>query len=147
MTNPDPMIVQHYAVLKNISMKEAREKLRKNYEAEVKEIPLRDLVLRTLTGMRGVVPKVDGIHQEVTGHLSRIQSLEHGMKRIAMQLEQDSYLRERVSKLEDYVEKQNQALGYKDQLLEKIEILEEEIKYLKLPWYRKLMCRFRQKTK
>lgn len=147
MTNPDPMLVQHYAVLKGISMKEAREKLRNNYEAEVKEIPLRDLVLRTLTGMRQVVPKVEGIAQREAGMLARVQKVENGLQRIAMQLEQDTVLRERVSRLEDYVESQKRALGYKDPMQEKLEELEEEIKYLKLPWYRKLMCRFRQKTK
>lgn len=138
MTNPDPVLVQHYAVLKGISMQEAKEKLRNNYETEVKEIPLRDLVLRTLTGMRQVVPKVDGMANREAGTINRVTQLENGLKRIAFQLEQDTDLRNRVSSLEDGFKALKSSIENKTLLEERIEDLEEEIKYLKLPWYKRL---------
>jgi len=141
MRNPDPVLVQHYAVLKGISHEEARNKLRENYEVEVAEIPLRDLVLRTLTGMRQVVPKVEGMSQREQGTIAKIRQLENGMARIARQLEQDTGLRERISRLEDSHVHVEAYLRTVSKLEDKVEDLKEEINYLKLPWYKKLLCK------
>lgn len=151
MRQVDPVLVQHYAVLKGISHEEARDKLRANYEAEVKEIPLRDLVLRTLTAMRQVAPKVDGMSQREQGTIAKIRQLENDLKRIATQLEMDSHLKERISRLED------EAARYKDELQmsrygrqsidEVIEDLKNEIENLKIPWYRKILNKWHKKQK
>ena len=101
MNNPDPVLVQHYAVLKGISHEEARDKLRKNYEAEVSEIPLRDLVLRAIQGMRQIAPKVEGMSQREAGTAAKIQKLENGLIRIANQLEMESNILERINRIED----------------------------------------------
>jgi len=149
MRNIDPVLVQHYAVLKGISHEEARDKLRENYEVEVAEIPLRDLVLRTLTGMRQIVPKVEGMSQREQGTITKIRQLENGMTRIANQLEQDSYLRERISRLEDKVknldEEKTMSRYGRESIRETIEELKEEVAYLKLPWYKKLLCKKKHK--
>ena len=148
MRNPDPVLVQHYAVLKGISHEEARDKLRKNYEVEVAEIPLRDLVLRTLTGMRQVVPKVEGMAQREQGTIAKIRQLEHGMTRIANQLEMDTDLRARVVKLEDELKRYKDELQMsrygRESISETLEDLKKEIEYLKLPWYKKLLCKIKK---
>lgn len=151
MKQVDPVLVQHYAVLKGISHEEARDKLRANYEAEVKEIPLRDLVLRTLTAMRQVAPKVDGMSEREQGTIVKIRQLENDLKRIATQLEMDSHLKERISRLE------GEAARYKDELQmsrygrqsidETIEDLKNEIENLKIPWYRKILNKWHKKQK
>lgn len=149
MTNPDPILVQHYAVLKGISQTEARDKLKANYEAEVKEIPLRDLVLRTLTGMRQVVPKLQGMEQREQGTVAKIRQLENGLSRIARQLEQDTDLRSRVSRLEDELKNSKEELQLsrygRESIKEELEELRKEMDYLRLPWYKKILCRKKPK--
>lgn len=123
MNNPDPVLVQHYAVLKGISHQEARNKLKENYEVEVKKIPLRDLVLRTLTGMRAVAPKVDGMAQREQGTITQIRSLNERVDRIEANL--------------------RNLVDYSSQ----INYLIKEIRYLKLPWYRKLILKWQKKLR
>ena len=130
MTNPDPVLVQHYAVLKGISHEEARNKLRDNYEVEVKEIPLRDLVLRTLTGMRAIAPKVDGMANRENGTISRVNNLENKMESISRKIDDSNRIKDNSLQIQ-------QAL----------ENLEKEIRYLKLPWYRKPIIRWQKKRK
>lgn len=144
MKNLDPVVVQHYAVLKGISQSEAKDKLRENYEAEVKEIPAKDLALRAITGMRSIAPKVDAMSQREQGTITKIRQLENGMLRIARQLEADSNLRERIVRLEDELEK------YKEDSKRnnfKIENMYETMERKKVPWYRKLYNLWLKKTK
>lgn len=125
MNNPDPVLVQHYAVLKGISREEARNKLRENYELEVKEIPLRDLVLRTLTGMRAIAPKVEGMANREQGTIIRVRQLNSRVDNIERLLD---------SKIHSFERLLNDQPNYTSQ----IEELKKEIEYLKLPWYKKL---------
>lgn len=136
MTNPDPVIVQHYAVLNNISLKEAREKLKENYEVESSKIPLKDLVLRCLHGIRQMSPTVEGLKIREQDTIARLQMLENGLKRVANQLEEDSKLRERVSRLEDEIEDLRSLLS---RTLSVVEKQQEQIEHEEnLPWYKKI---------
>lgn len=142
MTNPDPVIVQHYAVLHNMSMKEAREKLKKNYEVEASKIPLKDLVMRCLHGIRQMSPTVEGLKIREQDTIARLQQLENGLKRIAFQLEEDSKLRERVARLEDeQLEFEKELTSYlknTERLLTICEEQQDQIDKLSKPWWKKI---------
>jgi len=142
MTNPDPVIVQHYAVLNNMSMKEAREKLKENYEVESSKIPLKDLVLRCLHGIRQMSPTVEGLKIREQDVIARLQKLENGLTRIARQLEEDSTLRERVARLEDeQLEFEKELTSYlknTERLLTICEEQQDQIDKLSKPWWEKI---------
>jgi hypothetical protein len=142
MTNPDPVIVQHYAVLNNMSMKEAREKLKENYEVESSKIPLKDLVLRCLHGIRQMSPTVEGLKIREQDVIARLQKLENGLTRIARQLEEDSTLRERVARLEDeQLEFEKELTSYlknTERLLTICEEQQDQIDKLSKPWWKKI---------
>lgn len=142
MANLDPIIVQHYAVLNNITQKEAREKLKENYEVESSKIPLKDLVLRCLHGIRQMSPTLEGLKIREQDVQARIQMLENGLTRIARQLEEDSTLRERISRLEDeqlqFEKELTSYLKNTERLLTITEKQQEEIERLKTPWYKKI---------
>jgi len=76
MTNPHPSVVQAYAVKHNIKQKEAREKLKANYEKESKKVDFRVLTLRAIDGMRSISPKVTGLENRDVDNQMRLKKME-----------------------------------------------------------------------
>jgi len=135
MNNPDPVLVQHYAVLKGISHKEAREKLKENYELEVSQINFRDLTLRCMHGLRQISPKVSGLESREQDTQFRVGKIEDEVKRINDKLKDVVLLKKDIYLIGEVVKEKQKLIG---RLLSLIEKMDSQIEELKKPWYRKL---------
>lgn len=78
----NPAIIQQYAIQNNIKMKEARERLEKNYEEELNTVDFRQLVLRSIDGMRQISPKLNGVENRSADNNIRIRQLEKSLEEI-----------------------------------------------------------------
>ena len=76
MTTPHPSVVQAYAIKHNIKQKEAREKLKANYEKESQKVDFRTLTLRAIDGMRSISPKVTGLENRDVEKQIRLKEIE-----------------------------------------------------------------------
>ena len=75
MYNVSPVVVQMYAQKHGLSHKEAREKLRENYEKEFKTIDPREIALRAIDSARQTSSKVAGLEAREKDYTLKIKLL------------------------------------------------------------------------
>ena len=107
MSTPHPSVVQEYAIKHNIKQKEARERLKANYEKESKKVDFRVLVLKAIDGMRSISPKVTGLENRDVEKQIRLKEIEAMVGDIAKDYTALSY---DLANLEEIVGEQSETI-------------------------------------
>ena len=115
----NPAIVKEYALEHDITQKEARQKLRENYEYEVSKVDFRKLTLRAIDGLRQMSPKVSGLELREHDTIIRIQELERKVEKQGYQ----------ISSMHDTVVS----------MAETIQLMDKILKEYRKPWWKKLL--------
>ena len=137
MTTPHPSVVQEYAIKHNIKQKEARERLKANYEKESKKVDFRVLVLKAIDGMMSISPKVTGLENRDVEKQIRMKEIEAMVRSIAKDYTALSY---DLANLEEIVSKQSSLI---ERLLTICENQENNITRIEAPKKKTIMEKIR----
>lgn len=125
-------MAERYARAKGVSISEAKEKLKANFEAELKDVDARQIYVKLMKAYREMAPKLEGVVLRESDMHNRIKALSSEV----------SSLKSQLAALEDKLDMHkntfNKALAVLNDIVKEDSKTLDRIKSLEQPFYKRI---------